>query len=122
MTRASKTLATRTADTLELLTAEIEYARQITARARRNGYHHLMRSSRRIGEQLHAQHGLLSTVATRELVASARALLTVSRGYLHAITEQLDALDRERTATTTERIQAIAVITQRRALENLHAH
>ena len=122
MSNAAMTRNTRKqhTETLDHLTVLIEQARQLTARARRGRHVRLMRSARRIGEQLDAQGRQLSTIYDDELLASASALITVSHGYLEAITEQLDAIERERHATTTERIHAVRVISQRRALENLH--
>ena len=120
MSRAAISLATKTAETLTDITTLIEYARHVTARARRTRHVQLMRSARRIGEQLHAQHGLLSTIQNRELLFSARALATVCHGRLDAITEQLDNSESYLSAITGPRVHAVQVISQRRTLENLH--
>lgn len=121
MSRAALNLVSKTTDTIVELTTLIEYARQITARARRARHSREMRAARRIGEQLHAQRTILRTVYDRELLASARALMTVAHGHLDAITEELDASESRIAGFTGPRVHAVQVISQRRALENLHA-
>lgn len=117
MTRTHERLAAQTAETLTEIETLIEHARTITARARRQRDTRLMRRARRIGEQLHAQHGLLSTVYDRELLASARALTSVCQGHLDAISEQLAMSASYVGAISGPRVTAAAVIAQRRALE-----
>lgn len=112
MTTTPERLAAQTAETLAEIDSLIEYARSITARARRQRETRLMRRARRIGEQLHAQHGLLSTVHDRALLDAARALTDAAAALLDTISEQL-AIG----ALTSPQLTAAHVITQRRALE-----
>ena len=95
----------------------IDTAAEVTKQARRRGHYRLMRTARHVGEQLQATQRQLGTVYDRQSLDAASALIVVSRGYLDAITEAIDLVESDRSATTTERIHAVEVISQRRAAE-----
>lgn len=95
----------------------IDTAAEVTKQARRRGHYRLMRAARHVGAQLVAQQRQLATVYDRQSLDAASALMLIARNYLDAITEAIDLVEHDRTATTTERIHAVEVIAMRRAAE-----